>query len=154
MRTNPQKRQSGRCVRPLLGQGVEVRGGSWNNNNPNNLRCANRNRNNPHNRNNNVGFRCANTVWRSAEMLQSWLLTPMAAVASVVDAQRPGVRRNAPCQKAVHALFRVGSTVNRIILATAFSSRCACKSSRPSAQWPSGGRAQPVSGFVQVVLIR
>ncbi|NIR48000.1 SUMF1/EgtB/PvdO family nonheme iron enzyme [candidate division KSB1 bacterium] len=34
-----------------------LRGGSWNNN-PNNMRCANRNRNNPTNRNNNIGFRC------------------------------------------------------------------------------------------------
>ncbi|MFQ5627934.1 MAG: SUMF1/EgtB/PvdO family nonheme iron enzyme [bacterium] len=34
-----------------------LRGGSWNNN-PNNMRCANRNRNNPNNRNNNIGFRC------------------------------------------------------------------------------------------------
>jgi len=34
-----------------------LRGGAWNNN-PNNLRAANRNRNNPINRNNNVGFRC------------------------------------------------------------------------------------------------
>lgn len=33
-----------------------VRGGSWNNN-PNNSRVANRNRNNPDNRNNNTGFR-------------------------------------------------------------------------------------------------
>ncbi|MCH8957176.1 SUMF1/EgtB/PvdO family nonheme iron enzyme [candidate division KSB1 bacterium] len=34
-----------------------MRGGSWNNN-PNNIRCANRNRNNPTNQNNNNGFRC------------------------------------------------------------------------------------------------
>ena len=33
-------------------------GGLWNNND-NNLRCANRNRNNPDNRNNNNGFRLA-----------------------------------------------------------------------------------------------
>ena len=33
-----------------------VRGGSWNNN-PQNCRVANRNRNNPDNRNNNIGFR-------------------------------------------------------------------------------------------------
>ncbi|QEP42404.1 hypothetical protein D5085_04175 [Ectothiorhodospiraceae bacterium BW-2] len=33
-----------------------VCGGSWNNN-PNNLRSANRNRNNTDNRNNNIGFR-------------------------------------------------------------------------------------------------
>ncbi|MBN1479309.1 SUMF1/EgtB/PvdO family nonheme iron enzyme [candidate division KSB1 bacterium] len=35
-----------------------LRGGSWNNN-ENNLRVTNRNRNNPQNRNNNIGFRCA-----------------------------------------------------------------------------------------------
>jgi hypothetical protein len=35
-----------------------MRGGSWNNN-PNRLRSANRNRNTPDNRNNNLGFRLA-----------------------------------------------------------------------------------------------
>ena len=35
-----------------------LRGGSWNNN-QRNVRVANRNRNDPDNRNNNVGFRCA-----------------------------------------------------------------------------------------------
>jgi hypothetical protein len=35
-----------------------IRGGSWNNN-PRNLRAANRNRNTPDNRNNNLGFRLA-----------------------------------------------------------------------------------------------
>jgi formylglycine-generating enzyme required for sulfatase activity len=35
-----------------------VRGGGWNNN-PRNLRSANRNRNNPDEANNNVGFRLA-----------------------------------------------------------------------------------------------
>jgi hypothetical protein len=38
-----------------------LRGGSWNNN-PQNLRSANRNRNNPDNRNNNIGFRVASTL--------------------------------------------------------------------------------------------
>ncbi|MEO0786929.1 MAG: SUMF1/EgtB/PvdO family nonheme iron enzyme, partial [Pseudomonadota bacterium] len=38
-----------------------LRGGSWNNN-PQNLRSANRNRNNPTNRNNNIGFRVASTL--------------------------------------------------------------------------------------------
>ncbi|MBC7233296.1 MAG: SUMF1/EgtB/PvdO family nonheme iron enzyme [Chloroflexi bacterium] len=33
-----------------------LRGGSWNNNR-NNVRCAYRDRNNPNNRNNNIGFR-------------------------------------------------------------------------------------------------
>ena len=35
-----------------------LRGGGWNNN-WNNVRVANRNNNNPDNRNNNIGFRCA-----------------------------------------------------------------------------------------------
>jgi hypothetical protein len=39
-----------------------VRGGSWNNNNPTNFRAANRNRNQPDNRNNNLGFRCAKAL--------------------------------------------------------------------------------------------
>jgi len=38
-----------------------LRGGNWNNN-WNNLRVANRNNNNPENRNNNIGFRCAGGV--------------------------------------------------------------------------------------------
>ena len=38
-----------------------LRGGSWNNN-PNNLRAANRNRNSPDNRNNNNGFRLARSL--------------------------------------------------------------------------------------------
>ncbi|MBI5527566.1 MAG: SUMF1/EgtB/PvdO family nonheme iron enzyme [Deltaproteobacteria bacterium] len=36
-----------------------LRGGSWNNNNTQNLRASNRNNNNPTNRNNNNGFRCS-----------------------------------------------------------------------------------------------
>ncbi|MFZ1804926.1 MAG: hypothetical protein E8D48_03455 [Nitrospira sp.] len=35
-----------------------LRGGSWNNE-PDNVRSANRNRNTPTNRNDNIGFRCA-----------------------------------------------------------------------------------------------
>ncbi|MCH9699360.1 MAG: SUMF1/EgtB/PvdO family nonheme iron enzyme [Gammaproteobacteria bacterium] len=38
-----------------------LRGGSWNNK-PRNVRSAKRNRNNPHNRNNNVGFRLAQSA--------------------------------------------------------------------------------------------
>jgi hypothetical protein len=43
--------------------GQVMRGGSWNNN-QDNARCANRNRNHPHNRNNNIGFRVAESVCR------------------------------------------------------------------------------------------
>lgn len=41
-----------------------LRGGSWNNK-PANCRVANRNRNTPDNRNNNIGFRLALTGHRS-----------------------------------------------------------------------------------------
>ncbi len=48
------------CQTAGAGQGVNRvnRGGSWNNNAAN-CRAANRNRNNPDNRNNNLGFRPA-----------------------------------------------------------------------------------------------
>ena len=39
-----------------------LRGGSWNNDNHDNFRCANRNYNNPDNRNDNNGFRVASTI--------------------------------------------------------------------------------------------
>jgi hypothetical protein len=39
-----------------------LRGGSWNNDNTDNFRCAYRNNNRPDNRNNNNGFRCASTL--------------------------------------------------------------------------------------------
>lgn len=42
-----------------------LRGGSWNNN-PQNLRSANRNRNTPDNRNNNWGLRLASTAHRQS----------------------------------------------------------------------------------------
>ena len=45
-----------------------VRGGSWNNN-PDNLRSANRNRNNTDNRNNNLGFRVARTLSAGADAI-------------------------------------------------------------------------------------
>jgi hypothetical protein len=52
-------RQFWRINRRAVGPGHKVlRGGSWNNK-ANNVRSANRNRNNPDNRNNNRGFRCA-----------------------------------------------------------------------------------------------
>ena len=46
---------------PASGEHRVLRGGSWNNN-QDNARCANRNRNNPNNRNNNIGFRCARSI--------------------------------------------------------------------------------------------
>ncbi len=48
---------------PILKTRRVLRGGSWNNT-PQNLRSANRNRNTPDNRNNNIGFRIASTASR------------------------------------------------------------------------------------------
>ncbi|KXB09153.1 hypothetical protein AKJ60_00840 [candidate division MSBL1 archaeon SCGC-AAA385M11] len=45
---------------PSGGSNRVKRGGSWNNN-PSNVRCANRNNNHPGNTNNNLGFRLYNT---------------------------------------------------------------------------------------------
>ena len=49
---------------PADGAGRVLRGGSWNNDNPDNFRCANRNNNHPENRNDNNGFRAASTLPR------------------------------------------------------------------------------------------
>jgi hypothetical protein len=46
-----------------------VRGGSWNND-PRNLRSAVRNRNEPDNRNDNLGFRPASTLARQSRPVQ------------------------------------------------------------------------------------
>jgi hypothetical protein len=45
-----------------------LRGGSWNNT-PDNLRSANRNWNQPDNRNNNIGFRVASTLFARADRI-------------------------------------------------------------------------------------
>ncbi|MBI4003062.1 MAG: SUMF1/EgtB/PvdO family nonheme iron enzyme [Nitrospira defluvii] len=47
-----------------------IRGGSWNNN-PENLRVSNRNRNNADNRNNNIGFRLAQSARTASRRSQS-----------------------------------------------------------------------------------
>ena len=57
----PPRLDVGGCHPCIVPSRRVLRGGSWNNN-PQNLRSANRNRNNPTNRNNNVGFRVASTL--------------------------------------------------------------------------------------------
>ena len=55
-----------------------LRGGSWNNND-NNMQCANRNRNNPDNRNNNIGFRVvASTFFETIVVVAGnvWRVSP------------------------------------------------------------------------------
>ncbi|MBN1666867.1 MAG: SUMF1/EgtB/PvdO family nonheme iron enzyme [Anaerolineales bacterium] len=49
----------------MWGRRRALRGGGWNNNG-NNLRVSNRNRNNPDNTNNNIGFRCARSLSQTA----------------------------------------------------------------------------------------
>ena len=48
-----------------------IRGGAWNNK-PENLRSANRNRNNTDNRNNNLGFRLAQSAREANGQALSW----------------------------------------------------------------------------------
>jgi len=48
-----------------------IRGGSWNND-PANVRCANRNNNDPANRNNNLGVRLASTGERQHPRPLRW----------------------------------------------------------------------------------
>jgi hypothetical protein len=56
----PSPNGEGRVQGPALSENRVLRGGSWNNK-PNNVRAANRNNNNPDNRNNNIGFRISKT---------------------------------------------------------------------------------------------
>ncbi|WP_353485325.1 SUMF1/EgtB/PvdO family nonheme iron enzyme [Haliscomenobacter sp.] len=58
-----------------------LRGGSWNNN-PQNVRAANRNNNTPDNRNNNIGCRLANT----GKQARIWLLYGSAGSSSFCPA--------------------------------------------------------------------
>lgn len=54
---------------PQSGVARVLRGGSWNNNNAGNFRCAYRNNNDPDNRNDNNGFRAASTLPRRSSVL-------------------------------------------------------------------------------------
>ena len=73
----------------IINSGVrsKLRGGSWNNNSTN-LRASVRNRNQPDNRNDNIGFRCARDVEREASSL------PQAGAGAVTAAS--GVRSPLP----------------------------------------------------------
>ena len=76
-----------------------IRGGSWNNN-PANLRSANRNRNTPTNRNNNIGFRLARTL-HSPELLRS-RSQQACTEASRADLEERRVRRPRPASCRTH----------------------------------------------------
>ncbi|HNN85819.1 MAG TPA: SUMF1/EgtB/PvdO family nonheme iron enzyme, partial [Accumulibacter sp.] len=64
----------------IAGDSRMVRGGSWNNNGRN-VRSANRNWNEPGNRNQNVGFRLALARCRSFRLLTRWPSGPPRSVA-------------------------------------------------------------------------
>ena len=74
-----------------------LRGGSFNND-TRNLRAANRNRNAPDNRNNNIGFRCVRDVERgrlSASAARAAAATAVAGVRALLPDRAPGERRAA-----------------------------------------------------------
>jgi hypothetical protein len=90
--------KKGRCKTRVLPARQEPlaggRGGAWNNQ-PQNVACANRNNNDPNNRNNNIGFRCAKTPYRfikpvSPESGSSWVAGAWATgVHSICPVSRP-----------------------------------------------------------------
>jgi hypothetical protein len=63
-----------------------LRGGAWNNN-QNNARCAYRNRNNPHIRNNNIGLRLVSHILYPAGNVTGW--PPGECVAEAQKMARP-----------------------------------------------------------------
>ncbi len=67
-----------------------LRGGSWNNN-PGNLRAANRNRNRPDNRNNNLGFR----VVRLASLPAGRKPSPGVSVSTDTGSAAAGIHERA-----------------------------------------------------------
>ena len=74
-----------------------LRGGSFNND-TRNLRAANRNRNEPDNRNNNIGFRCVRDVERRrtiASAAGAAVVTAAAGVRTPLPDRAPGERRAA-----------------------------------------------------------
>jgi hypothetical protein len=76
-----------------------LRGGSFNND-TRNLRAANRNRNAPDNRNNNIGFRCVRDVERrraGASAARAEAVTAAAGVRPLLPDRAPGERRAAFC---------------------------------------------------------
>jgi len=86
-----------------------LRGGAWNNQ-PHNLSCAIRNRNEPDNRNNNIGLRCAKTplgnVPKDKEPSQALgFLKPAAH--GLPECGTVGVHRAGP-------VFRLGGTEHKI----------------------------------------
>ena len=97
-----------------------LRGGSWNNN-PRNLRSANRNRNTPDNRNNNNGFRAASTpngeTRRAAGAV--WFTNPagvphgVQTVSCVGPYRRVGQIQNSPAGAGRSQRIRMSSPGNR-----------------------------------------
>ena len=96
-----------------------LRGGSWNNNSEN-AACAYRNNEHPHNRNNNVGFRCAKTPPAFApfggEGGRKTALSRRAAARQVMS--RPPVQSQPGCglDEDDYARWRTGVPVGRRVV--------------------------------------
>ena len=69
-----------------------LRGGSWGNNNPDNLRAANRNNDHPGNRNNNYGFRVVVSVgeFRKADTMRTGVV-PAGKTFCPAGAKKPSL---------------------------------------------------------------
>ena len=75
----------------MTGSNRVIRGGSWNNN-AQNCRSANRNNNNPDNRNNNIGFRLASSPHRPTARVHG--PAPSASVVTRAAIPRPATGTN------------------------------------------------------------
>jgi len=105
---------------PVGNESRVLRGGSWNNDNTDNFRCANRNNNDPTNRNNNNGFRLARTVHRSAPESGS-PVSSGACARRVQTGPRPmALRRPAKYTKGPRRLVGCGRTSSRALFPHGF----------------------------------
>jgi hypothetical protein len=83
-----------------------IRGGSFNNNDTNNLRAVYRNNNTPTNRNNNIGFRCRSTPSRGRMAFPGQGQSAAARLASSRRPRRSASRGPAPL---ILAALRAGA---------------------------------------------
>ncbi|WP_090330432.1 SUMF1/EgtB/PvdO family nonheme iron enzyme [Nitrosomonas sp. Nm51] len=97
--------------RSASGAGRVIRGGSWNNNGRN-VRSANRNRNSPDKRNNNLGFRLALAQHAAGWCVNDQIVIPFFAVRKN---KKPGRRYASNARKSAVNACRVADLVKYTI---------------------------------------